>query len=379
MAIKRSIDPYKLFPKRSFFLFGPRSIGKSWLLKKFKPENTLVVNLLSSDTYLRLADQPSLLEEMSDGFKLTVIDEIQKLPILLDEVHRLIEEKSQVFILTGSSARKLKRDHANMLGGRAPQFHLMALTSNEIPSLKLSHYLLYGGIPRVHLSDDPELDLEAFVQTYLEQEVQLESNIRNLPPFSRFLKAAAVSNGQLINFAQVASDCGVSSNTVREYYQILIDTLLGFKLEPWLDSKKRKAISTAKFYFFDTGVRNFICNLKSVEPHTEEWGMLFEHFIIAEVRAYNMYRQKRRKLFFWRSTSKHEVDLVIDSEIGIEIKSTKKIGSQHLKGIEAIKEEGLLTKYYVVSNDPIERTVDGIKMYPWRSFLLNLWNGKIFQ
>lgn len=148
MAINRSIDPYKLFPTRTYFLFGPRSIGKSWLLKRLKPKDTLIINLLSSDTYLRLAHRPGRIEEMSDGFKLTVIDEIQTSPILLDEVHRLIEEKSQVFILTGSSARKLKRDHANMLGGRAPQFHLMALTSNEIPLLKLNHFLLYGGIPK---------------------------------------------------------------------------------------------------------------------------------------------------------------------------------------------------------------------------------------
>jgi predicted AAA+ superfamily ATPase len=378
MAIKRIVDPFYLVRKKNYFLFGPRSTGKSWLIRHLLPKNAVYINLLSSDTYLRLVEQPSLLEPMIQNSKIVVIDEIQKLPILLDEVHRLIEEKEIHFLLTGSSARRLKREHANMLGGRAAQMHLYGLTSFEIKNFNLDNYLLYGGLPRVHLSQDPLLELESYVHSYLEQEIQLESNIRNLPPFSRFLKVAALANGQLINYNSLASDCGISANTVKEYYQILIDTLIGSTLEPWLESRKRKAISTAKFYFFDTGVRNFICGINSIVPETEEWGNLFEQFIINEVKAYLMYHKKRKKMYFWRNTSKHEVDLIIDKECAIEIKSSKKIQKKHLAGFYALREENIISNYFLVSKDPIDRTEDGIVFYNWKTFLRDLWASKIF-
>jgi predicted AAA+ superfamily ATPase len=309
-----------------------------------------------------------------------VIDEIQKLPILLDEVHRLMEEKSIKFLLTGSSARKLKKESANMLGGRATQTHLYPLVTDELNEFfELKRFLLYGGIPRIYLSDDPVSELSDYLSVYLEQEIQLEANIRNLPPFSRFLKMAALTNGQLLNYSSIASDCGLSPNTVREYYQILCDTLIGMRLEPWRDSKKRKAITTGKFYFFDLGVRNYLIQLEHLSEDTKEWGDLFEHFIVNEVLAFTVYRHKREKLYFWRDTSKHEVDLIIDPLIAMEIKSTKRVSSKHLSGLKAIQEENIFKRYLVISFDKVERvTAEKIEMVYWKNFLKDLWKGNYF-
>ncbi|MEQ1665378.1 MAG: AAA family ATPase, partial [Bdellovibrionales bacterium] len=226
MYINRIHNPIDLIQKKSYFLFGARSIGKSALIHKLLPENYAYINLVSTDVFLRLAAEPSLLEPMIMTKKFVVIDEIQKLPILLDEVHRLIEEREIHFLLTGSSARSLKRKSANLLGGRAQQTFLFPLTYAEIKNFDLEKHLLYGGIPRVHLAVDPELELDSYLQVYLEQEIQIEANLRSLPLFSRFLKVAAISNAQLINYSSIASDCGVSENTVKEYYQILVDTLI---------------------------------------------------------------------------------------------------------------------------------------------------------
>jgi len=376
MYINRTLDPFSGINKKSFFLFGPRSIGKSMLIKKLIREDTLYISLISTDVFLRLSERPSLIKGMIKDYKIVVIDEIQKLPILLDEIHRLIEEKDIHFLLTGSSARKLKREFANLLGGRANQLKLLPLTSFEIKDFYIDKYLLWGGIPRVHLSDDPSFELEGYLQIYLEQEVQIEANIRNLPPFARFLKQAALNNAQLINYSSIASDCGVPAATVKEYYQILVDTLLGFHLEPWLESRKRKAIQTSKFYFFDLGVRNYILGMTALSRETKEWGDLFEHFIINEIRAYLMYRQKRMKMYFWRNTSKHEVDVVIDQILAIEIKSAKKINSSHLHGLKALQEEKIVEKYFIISNDSIERTEEEIDFYPWEIFLKKLWNNE---
>lgn len=373
MNFDRKLNIFNLLQKKSFFLFGPRSSGKTYWIKKTLPQKALFINLLKSDEFLELSNKPSLLRSMVKGFNPIIIDEIQKLPILLDEVHYLIEEGNYKFLLTGSSARRLKREHANMLGGRAGQIHMYPLCSAEIPNFDLNRYLNFGGLPRIYPSEDPALEFDAYLQNYLEQEIQIESHIRNLQPFSRFLKCAALSNGQLINYQSVANDVGLSPNTIAEYYQILQDTLLGFKLEPWLESRKRKAIQTAKFYLFDIGVCHYICNRQVISPQTKEWGDSFEQFIIMEIRSWIMYHSQRKKLYFWRNQSKHEVDIIIDSEIGIEVKTADRIQKKHLVGLKALIEEKITKRHIIVSFDPIRRIEDGIEFYPWQEFLQLLW------
>jgi len=310
--------------------------------------------------------------------KLVIIDEIQKNPLLLDEIQELIENDGFKFLLTGSSARKLKRNHANMLGGRAATVGFYPLSFSEIPNFNLAKFLTWGGLPRVYLSDDPTLELDSYVKTYLDEEVRLEANIRNLPPFHRFLKTAALCNGQLINYASLASDAAVPASTIKQYFEVLTDTLLATTLEPWLESKKRKAIRTAKFYFFDPGVTHFLAGTEALDRNSNLWGESFEQFIFMELKSYISYQLKRVELYFWRSTDKHEVDFIVGNEIALEVKSTKRVTKNHLKGLKVIQEENLIKKFYMISEDPIEKITQGIELLHWKSFLIQLWLGKIF-
>lgn len=378
---KRNIDFNLLIQKKSCFLFGARSTGKSFWLKKNLTEKVFYINLLNGDHFMRLTESPTLLEQLIAAEKKTkiAIDEIQKIPALLDEVHRLIEDHNFSFLLTGSSARSLKRKHANMLGGRANLVHFFPLSYSEIPKFDLHRYLMFGGIPRIYSSDDPTAELDSYLTTYVEQEVKLEANIRNLGPFHRFLKTAALSNSELINYANISNDSGVPATTVKEYYSILEDSMLGYNLEPWIASKKRKAIQTSKFYFFDPGVCHYIAGVKNLERESNLWGKAFEQFILMELKSYNSYRQKRKNLYFWRSINKQEVDFIIDDEIAIEVKAAKKIHEKHLSGIKALKEEGIIKKFYLLSEDPLHRLVEkNIEIIHWKKFVEKLWAGKIF-
>ena len=215
--------------------------------------------------------------------------------------------------------------------------------------------------------------------TYIEQEIKLEANIRNLPPFHRFLKSAALSNGELINYANISNDAGVPATTVKEYYMVLEDGLIGYTLEPWVESKKRKAIQTAKFYFFDPGICHYITGTKSLDRNSNLWGKSFEQFILMELKSYNAYKQKRKKIYFWRSVNKQEVDFIIDDEVAIEVKSCKKITPKYLSGLKFLQEENIIKTFYIISEDPINRLEDGfIHALYWKDFLKNLWNGEIF-
>ena len=270
---QRLLDLPGLLRRKSFFLFGPRATGKSFLIRRQLGRRALVVDLLRSDVAFRLATDPSLLEALIGDRRgpdaWIVIDEVQKLPGLLDEVHRLIESRGLRFLLTGSSARKLKRGQANLLAGRAWTANLYPLTSAEIPRFDLAKFLRWGGLPPVVASQEPAEELGAYVRTYLQEEIQAEGFVRRLPPFSRFLASAALTNGQMLNFAQIASDAGVPAATVREYYYLLEDTLVGFLLPAWTKSKKRKAISTAKFYFFDTGVTHALAGTQTLDRNSD--------------------------------------------------------------------------------------------------------------
>jgi predicted AAA+ superfamily ATPase len=376
VKIERVLNLPNLLTRKSCFLFGPRGTGKSFLIREQLKQMAVVIDLLRSEFFLRLASAPYELEAIIDGAgtpAVVVIDEIQKIPLLLDEVHRLIEERALRFLLTGSSARKLKRGQANLLAGRAAQAELFPFSWREIKNFDLHRYLRFGGLPRVFLSDDPEEELDAYVRTYLTEEIQAEGLIRRLPPFSRFLQTAALANGELINFTNIASDAQVAPSTVREYYQLLEDTLIGFLLPPWTHSKKRKAISTAKFYFFDTGVTHTLAGTKQLERNSDLFGRSFEHFLAMELRSILSYQRTREQLFFWRSTHGHEVDLVVGDRFAVEVKAKTRVTERDARGLKAFQEEKAVHRYYLVSQDRVERKSEGIDYLHWETFLTRLW------
>ena len=381
MHLKRILELPTLLKKKSFFLFGPRATGKSTLIRNsFDADEIIMINLLRSDYYLRLNNAPHMLEEMIQGHstpKLVVIDEVQRVPELLNEVHRLIEEQQVTFLLTGSSARTLKKQGINLLAGRAWQAHLFPLTSDEIPSFNLMRYLRYGGLPAVYLSDYPEEELNAYVHTYLREEVQAESLIRKIPAFTRFLEVAALSSGKMLNFSEIASDTGAPISTVREYYHILEDTFIGFMVPGWTKSVKRKAIAKAKFYLFDVGVKNTLAQITDIAPKTDLFGQAFEHFIAMEIRAWLEYRRINKLLSYWCSTHGAEVDFIIGDDIALEVKATHQIHDKHLKNLHLLVEEDVCKQYIIISFDKINRKKGLIEILHWETFLERLWNDDI--
>ena len=381
-SFRRTLDLGALAKKKSFFLLGPRATGKSFLIRQQLGGQATVIDLLRSDIFLRLSANPSLLESMVDadpraGDVPIVIDEVQKIPQILDEVHRLIEERGMHFVLTGSSARKLRHGHANLLGGRAWTANLYPLTYAEMPKFDLPRFLRYGGLPPVVLGDEPDEELHAYVRTYLHEEIQAEGLVRRLPAFTRFLTTAASTNGQMLNFAKIGNDAGLPAATVREHYFLLEDTLVGFLLPAWTKSKKRKAITTAKFYFFDTGVAHALSGTQTLDRNSDLYGRSFEQWIAMELRAYLGYRRRREELCYWRSTADHEVDFVIGDRIAVETKATRRVGASDLRGLTALSEEKILRQLFLVSEDPIETKCGPIRCLPWRTFLDELWNDKL--
>ena len=368
-----------LAEKKSLFLFGPRSTGKTTLLKMQFGEDA-IINLLRSSTFLTLSRDPSALTGMVKEIRRTsptiVIDEIQKLPLLLDEVHNLIESGDDRFILTGSSGRKLKRGGVNLLAGRAWQCNMFPLSFTEIDDFDLDRYLLYGGLPQVYGSSYPEEELDAYINTYLKEEIKEEALVQNFTHFSRFLKLAALSNAEQLNYANVSQETGIPATSVRSYFEILSDTFVGFLLEPWQKSVKRRAVATAKFYFFDVGVSNFINGITALNRDSPDFGKNLEQFIAMELRAYLSYRRIKKELSFWRSQSGAEVDFLIGDDIAIEVKATSRVNDKHLKGLRVLKEENLISQFFLVSLDEVEReTPDGIRLLHWQNFLERLWDG----
>lgn len=377
LMYNRILNMAELSQKKSFFLFGPRSTGKTTLLHCQFPEKP-VINLLSSATYLTLAADPSrftdmVREQLRDN-SVIIVDEIQKLPILLDEVHNLIEITGAHFVLTGSSARKLRHGGVNLLAGRAWQADLFPLVSAEISHFDLPRYLRFGGLPQVYNSSYPEEELQAYVDTYLREEIQAESLVKNLVSFSRFLKTAGMVNTEQINFSNIANDAGIPASTVRGYFEILTDTFTGFFLESRKGLKKRKAVAAPKFYFFDVGVANSLRQGTAFSEGSGEQGKAFEHFIAQELRAWVSYRRNRKTLSFWRTYTGLEVDFLVGDDAAIEVKLTRQVHDKHLRGLRALKEEGAIRKYFLVSFDPDNReTADGIRCLHWRRFLELLW------
>ncbi|MBC6415068.1 MAG: ATP-binding protein [Bdellovibrionales bacterium] len=377
MLYNRKLNLNSLLKNKSFFLFGARSTGKTTLIQQ-NLKNYKLYDLLDSQTYRRLLKRPKLLEEENTKHNLIVIDEIQKQALLLDEVHRLIQTKNYRFLLTGSSARKLKKGQSNLLAGRAWQAELFPLSWVEIPRFDLIKYLNLGGLPMVYNSKNYKEELDSYVSLYLREEIQNEALSRNIQAFAEFLDLIALSNGEEINYESFSKDLQVSPSTLKNYIEVLSDTLLGFRLPGWTKTKKRKAISRGKFYLFDLGVTNTLCHRGFIESKSELFGKAFEHFIILEMRSYLSYFRKKLNMNYWRSNSQTEVDLLVGDKVAIEIKSNSLIQDKHLKGLRRLKEEQLLKKYIVVSLDKEERiTKDKIYIMPWKAFLKKLWQGAI--
>ncbi|MDE0230338.1 MAG: AAA family ATPase [Spirochaetaceae bacterium] len=378
----RRLDVRKLATRKSLFLFGPRGTGKTTLLRQqFGPR--AIVDLLRSSVYLPLAENPSRLHEIvvegrvdaTTEPQVVVIDGVQKLPQLLDEVHDLIETERIHFVLSGSSGRRLKRGGANLLGGRAWQVNLFPLTSAELADIDLGQYLLHGGLPQVYDAQRPEEELDGYVSTYLAEEIQAEGLAQNFTHFARFLNVAAVSNGQQLNFANMSRDAGVPATSVRSYVEILADTFIGFLLPPWRGSRRRKAVATAKFYFFGVGVANFLRGTRMLNRNSSEYAIAFEHFIAMELRSYLSYRRIRSDLPFWRTQSGLEVDFLIGSSVAIEVKESGRVFDRDLRGLRALAEEDGARSSFLVSFDELDRrTDDGIRLLHWRTFLDELWS-----
>jgi predicted AAA+ superfamily ATPase len=304
-----------------------------------------------------------------------IIDEIQKLPVLLDEIHNLIEAHGFRFILTGSSSRKLKRGGVNLLGGRAWTKHLHPLVSCEIPEFDLMRAVNFGTLPSIYQSEFPEEDLRAYCGTYLKEEIHAECLVRRIENFSRFLQVAALTNAELVNFESVSRDAAVPSKTIREFFTILEDTLVGSLLSPTGKMVHRKAVSAAKFYFFDVGVCNYLAGRRMIGQKTELFGKSFEHFIFTELRAWLDYVGDRRPLSFWRDYAGHEVDFIIGDEIAIEVKSTEQATGKHLKGLRMFAEDVRVKRSIIVSTDAAPRKIGNIEILPWKEFLTRLWSG----
>lgn len=377
-GIRRILD----LRKESFqaaFLWGPRKTGKTTLLRQQFPEAKFY-DLLKSDLKTDLMIHPERLREevLAQKFPLVVLDEVQKAPALLDEVHWCLENTETRFILCGSSARKLKRGAANLLGGRAWRYELFPLTTKELHEPDLLRILNHGLLPAHYLAEKPERPLKGYVLDYLHEEIQMEALTRNVPAFARFLDAVALTHGQLINYANIARDCGVSPKTVREYYQILEDTLLGHTLSPWRRSKSRRLIETARFFLFDVGVIRALAGMRLIQPGTEEFGRAFEHFLIEEVRAYLSYENKERTLSYWRTSTGLEVDLVVgNAELAVEFKANGRVDDHDTKGLRAFAEDQKVKRCLIVSlvKEPRELP-SGILVLPWKTFCRRLWAGE---
>ncbi len=386
MYINRSLDINTLLAERSLFLLGPRQSGKSsYIREQLEPEPALTYNLLDRNLLLNvLADQTILRQEIeARNLKkcIVCIDEIQKCPELLDEVQLLIEERQIRFLLTGSSARKLKKAGTNLLGGRGRRRIMHPFSYSELKGtgFTLEKAMSSGTLPPHYLSQNPDEDLDAYTNLYLTEEIAAEGLTRNLPGFARFLQIIATVNTQIVNYTNIGNDAQIPRQTVKLWFEVLKDTLLGFDLEPYTATVKRKAIETAKFYFFDMGVVSSLRKLPVISPGSADFGEFFEHFICLEIKTWIDYRLPRTSLNYWRSTSGFEVDCLLNGEIAIEIKAATTVSSKHLKGLKALREEGFIKRSILVCREPRPRLVEGIEILPWEYFLDQLWGGKILN
>ena len=370
--------------EETFFLWGPRQTGKTTVLREAYPD-AFWVDLLKADEFRRYLQHPELLRQeliAGDALPFVVIDEVQKIPALLDEVHWLHENRGLRFALCGSSARKVRRGQANLLGGRAVRYQLFGLTSRELDAdCSLDRLLNHGYLPRMYLSPRPWRLLAAYVGDYVKEEVAAEGLVRNLPLFSEFLNVASLSDTEPVNFSTIARECGVSSQTIKGYFGILEDTLLGRWLPAYRRRPKRRVRTSPKFYFADVGVVNFLSRRRHLEPRSEQYGKAFENWCFHELSAYNAYRESYAHLSHWRLASGLEVDFIINSmDVAIEAKASGRITRDHLKGLRQVQVDhpDVGRRIVVCLENKPRVTPDGIEVLPFAEFSKRLWGGDIF-
>ncbi len=373
------IDRIIRFPeKSSFFLFGPRQTGKSTVIRERFQKDIFLIDLAQQETFSHYAKDPAvfrkdiLKQAQMYGVTTFFVDEVQRIPDVLNDVHSLIESHALRFILTGSSARKLKRGGANLLAGRAYLRHLHPCVYEEIKnSFFLEDVLKYGALPAV-LTQSPEEKVEflkVYTQTYLREEIKAESIVRHIGNFTRFLDVAAAQSGEILSFSEIARECQVSPNTAQSYYQILEDTLIGFILWPYRKSVRKQLSGQPKFYFFDCGVLNSINHRLQEDPDPVYRGRLFEHFIILETHRMQSYLQSETQLFFWRTQQKKEVDLLIEKHgrlfAAIEIKSATHLNRHDLGGLLTFKAEHPDVPCMLVATISNPTEIQGITCLPY--------------
>src|SRR5574344_781744 len=365
----------------AMFLFGGRQTGKSTLLKERFPK-AVYIDLLKSDVRNRFKQHPEEFRESLLRYPpetLVIVDESQKVPDLLDEVHWLMVEKGLWFILSGSSARKLKKSGANTLGGRAIPETFYPLVWPEVTDFQLDRAVQNGMIPRHYMVADATKRLKAYVEVYLNEEIREEGEVRELDAFERFMEVAAISDGEMLNYTNIASDCGVSAKTVQSYFQILYDTLIGYEIPAYRKEVKRKIVQAPRFYYFDVGLANYLMGRHSLKRGTDDYGHAFEHLVMQEIIAYKGYKDKKEIISYWRTYDKKEVDAVIgDAKVAIEIKSAEEVKTRHKKGLKAFHEEHPDCRLILVSLEPVTRKVEDIELIYVLDFLKMLWNGEIF-
>lgn len=364
----------------AMFLFGGRQVGKSTLLKERFPK-AVYFDLLNSELRNRFRQHPEVFRESLLRYPLetlVIVDEIQKVPDLLDEVHWLMVNKGLFFILSGSSARKLKKSGANNLGGRAIPETLFPLVSAEIPDYDLERAVQNGMIPRHYMVANARNRLKSYIELYLKEEIIEEAVVQNVDDFVRFLEVAAISDGEMLNYEKVAADCGVSANTVKAYYKILCDTLLGFEVPAYSKVIKRKLTKASRFYFFDVGIANYLTGRHHLAQKTPEYGHAFEHLVMQEIVAHLGYSDSEEKLAYWHTYDNLEVDAVIgDARVAIEIKSTDSVQASHKKGLAEFAKEHPNVRQILVSRDRVTRRSGDIDLYYVTDFFKELWEGMI--
>lgn len=364
----------------AMFLFGARQTGKSTLLKERFPK-AIYIDLLKSDVRTRFKQHPEEFRESLLRYPpetLVIVDEIQKVPDLLDEVHWLMVEKGLWFILSGSSARKIKKSGANNLGGRALPETLFPLVSAEIPDFDIERAVQNGMIPRHYMVANARNRMRAYIDLYVKEEIIEEALVQNVDEFIRFMEVAAIMDGEILNYENVASDCGVSANTVKAYYKILVDTLLGFEVPAYRKVIKRKLYKSPRFYYFDIGIANHLTKRYQLAPKTPEYGHAFEHLIMQEIVAYLAYTNSDEELTYWHTYENIEVDAIIgDARVAIEIKSTDHVDHGDKKGIMEFAKEHPNAKQILVSRDRISRRSGNMDLYYVTDFFKTLWAGEI--
>lgn len=376
MDIKDRLLRIQLPHAKSAFLWGPRKVGKSYWIRQQFPD-AILIDFLKTDVLAEYISRPSLLRErFAETERLLILDEVQMVPDILNEVHWLIESKQLSFLLAGSSPRRLKRKHANLLGGRAWRYTMTPLCYPEIQDINLEKIMITGLLPPHLLSPDPIQDLRAYVADYLKEEILAEAAVQNIPAFSEFLRIAAITSSELLNYTNVAREAGVSAKVVCGYFQILEDTLLGFRLQPWRRAKDRRLVGTEKFYLFDIGLTNFLAQ-RQPKQGTPEFGKSFEHFILLELMAYKAYKNPELLLHFWRTSNGQEVDFILgDMEIAVEIKTSTRVHETDTKALRILKAEHPVKRTIIVSFEKEIKTLpDNIECWPWQVFLEQLWSG----